>query len=134
MRSLRRRILLVVAVLAVAILACDFSFNTANIPEAYMSLDADGQQPSTVYRQDATFYAIVTLSNAPDGTTVEARWYAVAVEGAAPETFLEQASITSGSAVLTFHIANDLLWPPGEYRVDIYLNEELETSLDFAVE
>lgn len=134
MRIHQRKLLFVVVLLAALMLACDFSFSTANIPEAYMAADSDGQQATTAFGQEATFYAIVSLSNAPDDTAVEARWYAVNAEGVDPEYFLDQASTTSGDAVLTFHLANDMLWPLGEYRVDLYLNGELETSLNFTVQ
>jgi hypothetical protein len=98
-----------------------------------MSADPDGAQTTTVYDQDDIFYAIVELANAPDSTTVTAVWIAVDIEGTDPNTTLDEVVATSGDTVLTFDLTNNLLWPLGQYRVDIYLNDELNTSLEFEV-
>jgi hypothetical protein len=98
-----------------------------------MSADPDGAQTTTVYDQDDIFYAIVELANAPDATTVTAVWIAVDIEGTDPNTTLDEVVATSGDTVLTFDLTNNLLWPLGQYRVDIYLNDELNTSLEFEV-
>jgi len=125
----------ILALIALFMVACDFSFSTANIPNAFMSADPDGAQPTTAYDQDDVFYAIVELANAPDETTVTAVWIAVDIDGTDPNTTLDEVVATSGDAVLTFDLANspDLLWPLGQYRVDIYLNDQRNTSLDFEV-
>lgn len=129
------KILMVLSALALALAACNFSVSTANFADAYMSADSEGAVRSTTFGQEDVFYAIVHLANAPDGTEVRAVWYAVEVEGADPETLIDEASVTSSDAILTFDLANsNMLWPVGSYRVDLYLNGELETSLDFSVQ
>lgn len=122
--------------LAVLGLACGFNFSTANISNAYMALDEDGAQPTTVYTDDATFFAIAELSNAPDDTVVRAEWFVVSAEGEEPNRFIDEFSLTTGDGVLTFNLSNEpgLLWPDGTYRVDLYLNDELATSLEFQVQ
>lgn len=134
----KRSFVLVVALalLAFSATACEFSFSTANIANAFMAADHDGTQPTTVFNQDAVFYAIIDLANAPDDTTVKAVWIGVDIEGTDPETTIDEVVITSGDARLTFDLTNapGLLWPLGQYRVDIYLNDELKTSLDFKVQ
>ncbi|MEX2161136.1 MAG: hypothetical protein WD751_04400 [Anaerolineales bacterium] len=133
-----KRISTVVALLALALLvsACDFSFSTANIPNAFMAADHDGTQPTTTFRQDAVFYAIVDLANAPDDTTVKAAWIAVNADGVEANFVIEDVEITSGDGRITFDLTNapDMLWPLGQYRVDLYLNDELKTSLEFQVQ
>jgi hypothetical protein len=114
--------------------ACSFSASTANFADAYTAADSEGAARTTTYGQEDVFYAIVYLANAPDDTEVRAAWYAVDVEGADPETLIDDATIVSSDAMLTFDLANTgMLWPVGSYRVDLYLNGELETSLDFSV-
>ncbi len=122
------------AALAAFALACSFSATTANIPEAYMASDAEGSIQTTVYPQDATFYAVARLANAPEDTEVRAVWIGVDVEGEEPNTQIHEVSITSADGYLTFDLFNDLLWPLGDYRVDLYINGELETSIDFQVQ
>ena len=121
--------------ISLVIQACDFSFSTANFDDAFMSTDAEGNQRTTTYGQGDIFYAIVDLANAPDDTVVRAVWFAVNAEGVAAITQLDDVSSTSGAARLTFNLANavNMLWPSGQYRVDLYLNDELKTSLEFQV-
>lgn len=123
-----------IAMLVMATLACDFSASTANIKDAKLARDYDGTQPTTVFAGNETFYLIVDLANAPDDTKVKAAWTAVEVEGVAPDTFIDEYELTSGSATLHFELSNDQLWPTGKYKVDIYLNDELDQTLEFEVQ
>ncbi len=126
---------IILAALALSMAACEFSFSTANIADAYMVADPDGAQRVTSYSPDATFYAIVDLANAPSDTVVKASWIAVNAEGAEPNFLIDEATITGGDAQLTFNLQNEagFVWPIGSYRVDLYLNDELSTSLEFQV-
>lgn len=127
---------IILAALALSMAACEFSFSTANIADAYMVADPDGAQRVTSYSPDATFYAIVDLANAPSDTVVKASWIAVNAEGAEPNFLIDEATITGGDAQLTFNLQNEagFVWPIGSYRVDLYLNDELSTSLEFQVQ
>lgn len=129
------KVFVILSALALVITACSFSVSTANFADAYTSADPDGAVRTTSFGQEDVFYAIVHLANAPEDTEVRAAWVAVSVEGAEPETLIDDATIASSDAVLTFDLANSgMLWPVGTYRVDLYLNGELETSLDFSVQ
>jgi hypothetical protein len=128
--------ILILGMLAMLTVACAFSFSTANFDDAFMAADPDGNQRTTVYGDEDVFYAIADLANASDDTVVRAVWIAVDVDDTEPNLLIDEVSITSGDARLTFDLANEagLLWPNGQYRVDLYLNDELETSLDFQVQ
>lgn len=123
-------------VAALVLSACEFSFSTANIPDAYMATDDSGATRTTVYSPDAVFYAIIDLANAPDDTTVKAAWVAADVEGVDPDLAIDDTTLTSSDGMLIFNLENapDTLWPNGTYRVDIYLNDELDRSLTFEVQ
>lgn len=127
---------LVIGVLALLALACGFNVSTANFSDAFMSVDPDGNQPTTTYGQEDVFYAIVDLANAPEDTVVRAVWIAVNVQGEDPETQIDDVSVTGSDARLTFDLTNatGMIWPTGAYRVDLYLNEELKDSLAFSVQ
>ncbi len=127
------RIPLVIALLIAAALACQFSASTANIANAYTTANPDGGSPTTLFAPDQVFYAIVELKNAPDDTTVKAVWIAVNVEGVEPNFYITETSLTSGDDTLTFELSNDNLWPAGQYKVDLYLNDKLDRSLTFEV-
>ena len=115
-------------------LACSFNASTANIQNARMARDYDGNEPTQVFTQDETFFCVADLANAPDDTTVKAAWTAVAVEGADPDTFIDETELTTGSGTLHFELSNDGVWPTGTYKVELYLNDELQETLEFQVQ
>lgn len=125
---------LVISLLILSILACDFSASTANIADATLAKDYDGTQPATTFTQDEIFYCVVDLANAPDDTTVRAVWIAVQAEGVDPNFLIDETEITSGDGSLHFELSNDNLWPTGTYKVELYLNGELERTLEFSVQ
>jgi len=124
------------AVLMLALTACNFSASTANISSAKMARDQDGKQPTKTFSPDEPFYCIVELSNAPKDTKVRAVWVADKVEGAKPNTKIDEAKTTSGSGQLQFNLSNQGPWPTGGYRVDLYLNDAKKPTkmLEFEVE
>jgi hypothetical protein len=136
MKNKTFKLALILGVIALTVLACGFNLTTANFADAFMAKDASGNQRTTVFAQGDIFYAIVDLANAPDDTAVRADWFAVNVEGEQPNTQIDDVTITGGSTRLTFNLTNaaDTLWPTGQYRVDLYLNDKLETTLEFEVQ
>ncbi len=131
----RRTVRLFVILFSMLLLtACEFSASTANVKSATLARDANGTQPTTAFEPSDTFYLIVDLANAPDDTAVKAIWYAADVgSAAAPNTLIDQASLTSGSSVLTFNLSPESAWVPGTYKVELYLNDELNQTLNFSV-
>lgn len=131
----RRKAMLIGAGLAVLLLtlACNFSVSTANIKDAYLARN-QGAERTTVFKPDEVFYAIVQLANAPDDTHTKAIWYAVSVEGLEANQKLDEAELTQGSGELTFSLTSSGPWPAGSYKVEIYLNDKLDRTLEFQVE
>jgi hypothetical protein len=121
------------AALLVAVLALGCSASTANIGDAWMARDYEGTQRTTTFGPSEVFYCVAELKNAPDDTTVKASWTAVSVEGVEPNTFIDETAVTSGSGSLHFELSNSSLWPNGQYKVDLYLNDELDRTLEFEV-
>jgi hypothetical protein len=119
---------LVIVLVTLTVPACSFSASTANISEAKMARDPEGKNPTRVFSPDETFYCAAELSNAPDDTTVRALWTAVDVEGANPNTKIDEVSTTGGSGQLQFDLTNDGPWPVGEYRVELFLNDQQEPT------
>ena len=115
-------------------LACGGSVSTANISSVTLSSDEQGSQETTIFTQSDTMYCLVDLKNAPDDTTVKAIWIAVSVEGEAPNTLIDEVELTTETAVLTFDLSNSSLWPVGQYKVDLYLNGEMDQTINFQVQ
>ncbi len=133
---MKRTLLLIAVVAMLTLTAAECSVSTANISNAFMAADPDGNSPTTIYQGDAIFYAIVSLANAPDDTTVKASWYAVNAAGTEPNFLIDEATVTGSDGVYTFNLQNQagFIWPVGSYRVDLYLNDKLDRSLDFTVQ
>jgi serine protease Do len=125
----------VITVLGLALTGCEFSASTANIPSAVLATDEAGTAVTTQFNPEDTFYAVVELANAPDSTEVKAVWTAVDVGDAAePGQMIDQAILETGSGQVVFDLTSDGLWPAGQYKVDLYLDGELDQTLQFNVE
>ena len=126
----------VAIVLLGAALACggEVSVSTARVSDAYMSADEGGDQPTDAYAQDSVFYSQVDLQNAPEDTALRAVWTVVDAQDTDPGLVINETEYETGSGRVYFTLSNDDLWPIGTYRVEIYLNGELATSLDFSVQ
>jgi len=122
-----------VAALTLGAIACEGSFSTANISEAYLSTDEAGANQTTVFGQGDVFYATVRVESAPDDTVTRVVWRAVNVQDTEPNLEINETSL-EGGGILTFSLSNDQLWPLGTYAVDIYLNGELSQTLEFQVQ
>lgn len=126
-------------VLALVTVACEFSVSTAKIKSATLAKDyADGKavNPTTVFApEDAVFHFVVEVANAPDDTTVKAIWHLVEAEGYEPSPIDEVAmTLESGQEVVDFTLSANQLWPVGKYKVELYLNDKLDRTLDFEVQ
>ncbi len=132
--------ILALALLGVFLLACDLpGVRQAAVPSP--SLDEvvtarrldEWQKPTEATETFAptdVFYCSVRASNLEAGSQVTARWfygdelvheYTIAVE-------------QGGSGYLGFNAARDDHWLPGDYRVEIYLGDQLVETVDFTVE
>lgn len=132
----RQSILLFLSLMLIvlSLTACEFSASTANIPKVTLAKDEAGTQPTTSFAPDETFFLVVDLANAPDDTTVKTSWYAVDVgDVAPPNTLIDEASVTSGSGQLFFNLSPNGQWAPGTYKAEIYLNDELNQTVNIRV-
>jgi hypothetical protein len=131
--------LVALAVLALSALACGFSASTANIKEAVLAKGYDNGEavdPTTVFApSDLTIHLVVKVANAPDDTTVKAVWQIGQVEGYDPG-IIDETTLTldSGQDSIDFTLANDQLWPVGKYKVDLYLDDKLDRTLEYEVQ
>jgi len=130
------RFTLFVAVLVLASLACNFSASTANITNAHMSLDEADTQSVTAYAPDApAFFCYYDLNNAPDDTIVRGVWTLVSAEEYDPNQEIDSAEITGGDETYYFSLGGaSETWPVGQYKIDLYLNDELVQTIDFEVQ
>lgn len=129
------RFVLLVLVLVVASIACEFNASTANITNAHMSLDEGDTQSVSSYAPEApAFYCYFDLNNAPDDTVVKGTWTLVAAEGYDPNQEIDSAEISGGDDTYYFSLGGSSdPWPVGQYKIDLYLNDELVQTINFDV-
>jgi hypothetical protein len=125
--------LLVPVVLLLSTLACGFNVSTAAIKEAKLARDNESVQPTSSFSPADTFYCNVEVENAPDDTTLKAVWTAVDVPGQPANTPLDQTELKTGSGTVHFKLTNTNPWPAGKYKVDLYMNDKLNRSIEFQV-
>jgi len=124
----------IILALTFSILACQVSFSTAKVENLRMARDEEGNQPTTQFDPQDIFYLVGELANAPDDTRLKAVWIAVDVEGVAANSEIQTYETTSGSGKFWVRLSRDAgPWPAGKYKVDLYLNDELNQSLAFEV-
>jgi hypothetical protein len=102
--------------------------STIIMRDVKMAADENGDQPTTVFSPNDTFYCVGYLEDAPDDTKVTAVWLAADVENIEPNSKIKQISATGGSGLFRFNLSPADTWPTGEYAVQIYLNDEAEPT------
>jgi len=76
----------------------------------------------------------VTIQNAPANTRVRAAWYANDVGRVAPcNTFIDAAELSALEGSFTVDFSLDPTNPVGIYRVEIWLNNNLEHIVTFTI-
>jgi hypothetical protein len=109
--------------------------SSITMSDVRMASDENGEQPTTTFSPNDTFYCVGNLEDAPDDTKVTAVWIATDVENIEPNTKIKQISATGGSGLFRFNLSPVDSWPTGEYAVQLYLNdaEEATKALAFKV-
>jgi len=141
---MKRMLLSVTLILLVAVVlsACSFSISTANITQATLAKDVKPDtwepiNPTTTFPTDqAVIHLVITVANAPSDTKVKTVWTVVDVGDAAPaNTKIDETEVTldaSGTAHFTL-ASNSGTWPMGKYKVEVYLNDKLDRTLEFTI-
>ena len=132
-----------VVLVAVVAAGCNFSISTANITNATLSKDVKGDafdpvDPTTTFPVDQpVIHLVAKVANAPEGTKVKAVWTAVDVGDVAPaNTQIAETEVvlnSDGNAHFTLSIPDTGVWPVGKYKVDIYLNDKLDRTLEYTI-
>ena len=114
-------------------LACSVSFSTARIADATLAKDVTADKepvgPTTTFEPSVSvIHCVVKLANAPDETKVRARWSVVNVPGQTANLKIAEADVDhagggKNTVDFTFTPPTNGL-PPGEYKIDLFLNPE----------
>lgn len=117
--------------LLMSVLACKFSFTTANISNLKLGKDKDASTPASSFAPRDTIYVVADVSNAPSKMKLKARLLVDSVEGFSAGSLFPGAETTidlPGSATGTFTFTPPGAgWPNGSYKVEVnMLNEDGE--------
>jgi hypothetical protein len=130
-----RAFFLLIGVLVLPALACDFSVSTATITNGVMANDVKGDNFDPVGITDSfpanvsILHAVVTISNAPSDTAVKVVWLDPS------NTSIGEYTIKAeGTRNLDFSFKPNGAMPAGNYKAEIYLDGKLDRTLVFTVQ
>src|SRR5206468_721964 len=105
--------------------------------EGYMSSGPDAEARTSFSPDDETLYALFKTKGLKNGDELRGVLIAEDVGGAAPEntTVLDKTLAAEGDTEDgNFRFSKPTNgWPIGKYRVEIYVNKDLATTMKFAV-
>ncbi len=140
----RLYVMFMVLVLGSLLTAC--SASSANIQGADMGTGFDSASgavtgaTTTFDKAAPAFHCVIKVANVPDGTTVKAVWTAVDVTSASgaatKDRKLDETSTTlksDGSYDSSLKVPATGEWPVGSYKVEVYLNDKLDRTVNFTV-
>ena len=114
-------------------LACNFPSASTQVDDIYLANDYEGVQATTAFSANNPFYLIVHLSDVKDSTRVKAVWSAQEVQDFPPGFEIGETELISGNGIYHFELVNEGPWPVGRYKVDLFLNEVPNKTLEFEV-
>ena len=138
MNSKKLSILLAVIALIISTLAC--AAGEPTLSNVRTAKDEDAAQPASIFSTTETVYVVCDLSNGVQGNLVTSKWYAVDVADTEPNFLIDTAELPindetfDGTVHFFFEPPIDGQWPVGSYKVEIYFNGVLNSTVNFTVE
>lgn len=126
------RLLAFVFALALAALACSFSFNNAEVQNLRVAKDQDGNTTSTQFKPEEDIFLVGDLDKASDDTRIKAAWIAVSAEGLDANKVLWEHEERHGDGKFSIKLPREAgERPAGKYKVDLYINGDVDKSIEF---
>ncbi len=94
-----------------------------------------GETTVTSYSPSDDFYVYFDVNAVDTGTLFEGHWYALDIEGEDPNTAFStiEYNLEEGIGSVYFQLFNDIDWPTGTYRVDVYMDGAKVGEQQFSV-
>ena len=136
MKAKKLSILFAAIVLIAAQLAC--AVGEPTLANVRVTSDENGENVTTSFGAFDTVYVVGDLSNAVAGNQITSRWYAENVPGVDPNFFIDESSIDIGEDPIDFVYfyfpAPADGWPSGTYKVEVFFNGVLNSTVNFTVQ
>ena len=115
------------------------STSTGALSDAHMARDDGkgdpGDETDTFNAKDRTIHCVTTLKDPKSGTQLKFSWYVVEAEGGKNEKIRDIEYTTRAlDNVVHGHLVAPRDWPPGTYKVEIYVNGNLEQTVPYSVQ
>lgn len=114
----------------------EIGFSTANVAEAYMASQINEATAEPVVKtdtfstNDSVVYATAKIKNVPSDTKVTAIWHYIPTGESLPS---ENYITVNKDMWVQFSLENPNGFVPGDYKVEIVLNDEVVKTLNFTV-
>ena len=109
------------------------------IREIHMAKDngrgAPGDETSSFSASDRTLHCVVKLNEAKRGTQMRFSWWIVDADGSKNQKIKDMDySTRSLEYVIHGHLTVPRDWPVGKYKVQVYVNGDLDRTVNYTVE
>ena len=109
----------------------------AAIKEIHMAKDdngAPGAESDSFAASDRTVHCVTTLKEAKSGTQMKFAWWIVDADGSQNQKIKEIDYKTRAlENVVHGHLSLPQDWPTGKYKVEVYVNGDLDKTVFFSV-
>lgn len=142
---------LAAGLLVFVVLACNLGKKSTNsnsntnqgsgayIKEIYMAKDdghgAPGDETNSFAPDDLTIHSVAVLKEPKAGTQMKFAWWIVDAGGTTNEKFKEIDYTTKENENKVHgHLTAPKDWPKGKYKVQVFVNGDLDKTVNYAVE
>ena len=136
MKSRKLSILLAVFALIFSTLAC--AAGEPTLSNARTAKDSDGKELNTTFGTSDTIYVVVDLANGVKGNKVAYKWYAENVEGVDPNFLMDETETSidedSDYTLYSYFEPSADGWPTGSYKVEVYFNGVLNSTVAYTIQ
>jgi Large extracellular alpha-helical protein len=109
----------------------------AALKEIHMAKDDDGspgEETDSFAPGDRTVHCVATLKEAKSGTKLKFSWWIVDADGTQNQKLKEIDYTTKAlENVVNGHLTLPQNWPAGKYKVEVYVNGELDRTALYTV-
>jgi hypothetical protein len=112
--------------------------STGAISELHMAKDngseAPGEETNSFSASDRTIHCVAKLAGAKSGTQMKFSWFIVDAGGSKNEKIRDIDYTTRGvENIVHGHLTLPRDWPTGKYKVEVFVNGNLEETARFSV-
>lgn len=109
-----------------------------SIQEVHMAKDngrnAPGDETSSFAPDDRTIHCVVKLKQAKAGTKIRFSWWIVDAEGSTNQKIKDIDYTTKPlENIVRGHLSLPQDWPQGKYKVQIYVNGDLDKTVPYTI-